>query len=71
MNLPILAAAIVFWLAAWALNEWLVRQNFESPAARSAAHFVVPLIFGITILVLWEGIVRGFSVPSVLLPAPR
>ncbi|MBK5568578.1 ABC transporter permease [Ensifer sp. SSB1] len=70
MNLPILVAAIVFWLAAWALNEWLVRQNFESPAARSAAHFAVPLIFGITILVLWEGIVRGFSVPSVLLPAP-
>lgn len=70
MNLPILAAAIVFWLAAWALNEWLVRQKFEGDAVRAAARFAVPLIFGITILVLWEGIVRGFSVPSVLLPAP-
>ncbi|OCP36394.1 ABC transporter permease [Ensifer sp. LC163] len=70
MNLPILIGAIVFWLAAWAFNEWLVRQRFESDVANSAARFAVPLLFGITLLVLWEGIVRGFSVPSVLLPAP-
>ncbi|MGE6784801.1 ABC transporter permease [Ensifer adhaerens] len=70
MNLPVLAAAIVFWLCAWAFNEWLVRQKFESEAANSTARFAVPVIFGITILVLWEGVVRGFSVPSVLLPAP-
>ncbi|OCP02385.1 MULTISPECIES: ABC transporter permease [unclassified Ensifer] len=70
MNLTVLAAAIIFWLAAWAFNEWLVRQKFQSDAANSAARFAVPLIFGITILVLWEGIVRGFQVPSVLLPAP-
>ncbi|OOG67741.1 ABC transporter permease [Sinorhizobium sp. A49] len=70
MNLPILVGAIVFWLAAWAFNEWLVRQRFESEIANRAAHFAVPVLFGITLLVLWEGIVRGFSVPSVLLPAP-
>ncbi|MEI2300644.1 ABC transporter permease [Ensifer sp. MJa1] len=70
MNLPVLAAAIAFWLAAWAFNEWLVRQKFESDVANTAARFAVPLLFGITILVLWEGIVRGFQVPSVLLPAP-
>lgn len=70
MNLSILIAAIVFWLAAWALNEWLVRRKFTSPAANRAARIAVPLIFGITILVLWEGIVRGFNVPSVLLPPP-
>ncbi|RDL50545.1 putative aliphatic sulfonates transport permease protein SsuC [Ensifer sp. M14] len=70
MNLPILVGAIVFWLAAWAFNEWLVRQRFQSEAANRAAHFAVPVLFGITLLVLWEGIVRGFSVPSVLLPAP-
>ena len=70
MNLPILVGATVFWLAAWAFNEWLVRQRFESEIANRAAHFAVPVLFGITLLVLWEGIVRGFSVPSVLLPAP-
>jgi NitT/TauT family transport system permease protein len=70
MNISILAAAIVFWFAAWAFNEWLVRQKFTSPAADRAARIAVPLIFGTTILVLWEGIVRGFNVPSVLLPPP-
>ncbi|OCP22966.1 MULTISPECIES: ABC transporter permease [unclassified Ensifer] len=70
MNLPILIGAIVFWLAAWAVNEWLVRQRFESDVANRATRFAVPLLFGVTLLVLWEGIVRGFSVPSVLLPAP-
>ncbi|THK38296.1 ABC transporter permease [Ensifer sp. MPMI2T] len=70
MNLPVLAGAVLFWLAAWALNEWLVRQHFAHPTAANAARFAVPLLFGITILVLWEGIVRGFGIPSVLLPAP-
>ncbi|MCM5687527.1 ABC transporter permease [Sinorhizobium meliloti] len=70
MNLAALAGAILFWLAAWAFNEWLVRKQFARDAANNAARVAVPLLFGITILVLWEGIVRGFAVPSVLLPAP-
>ena len=65
-----LVFALVFWLAAWAFNEWLVRRKFLNPAADRAARLAVPLIFGITILVLWEGIVRGFNIPSVLLPPP-
>ncbi|MFC0809700.1 ABC transporter permease [Ensifer sp. P24N7] len=70
MSIAALAGAVLFWLAAWAFNEWLVRQQFASDAANNAARLAVPLLFGITILVLWEGIVRGFAVPSVLLPAP-
>ena len=65
-----LLGAIAFWIAAWAFNEWLVRQRFASPGAERAARIVVPVLFGITILVLWEGIVRGFNIPSILLPAP-
>lgn len=62
--------AIVFWLAAWALNEWLVRLKPQSLAAQRLISIVVPVIFGVTLLVIWEGIVRGFNVPSVLLPPP-
>jgi NitT/TauT family transport system permease protein len=62
--------ALLFWLAAWAFNEWLVRvRPAHGPAAR-AIDFAVPVIFGVTLLVLWEGLVRGFSVPTVLLPPP-
>ena len=30
----------------------------------------MPALFGITVLVVWQGIVRGFDVPLVILPAP-
>ncbi|MCZ7450610.1 ABC transporter permease [Agrobacterium rhizogenes] len=62
--------AILFWLAAWVFNEWLVRRSFVSASAQRISHIAVPFLFGLALLVLWEGIVRGFSVPPILLPAP-
>ncbi|MEQ8449067.1 MAG: ABC transporter permease [Nitratireductor sp.] len=62
--------AVLFWLAAWAFNEWLVRRQPESRAGARLIGIAVPLIFGATLLVLWEGAVRGFEVPFVLLPPP-
>ncbi|MCV9961495.1 ABC transporter permease [Pararhizobium sp. BT-229] len=70
MNSGFVIGAVTFWLAAWATNEWLVRQKFNGRFANRAARLAVPLLFGISILVLWEGLVRGFNVPSVLLPPP-
>jgi NitT/TauT family transport system permease protein len=58
------AAALAVWGAAWATNLWLARRPGGLPA------LVVPAIFGVTVLVLWQGIVRGFGVPRVILPAP-
>ena len=69
MNAALVAGAVAFWLVAWALNEWLVRLRVGGVAAR-AVGLVVPLLFGAALLVLWEGLVRGFGVPSVLLPPP-
>jgi NitT/TauT family transport system permease protein len=62
--------AILFWLAAWASNEWLVRHIFASQSAKQMSRMAVPLLFGLAILALREGVVRGFSVPPILLPAP-
>jgi NitT/TauT family transport system permease protein len=70
MNSGLLVSALAFWLIAWAINEWLVLRKFANRTAARAARLAVPLIFGITILVLWEGLVRGLNVPSVLLPPP-
>lgn len=58
--LPIIAV----WLGALALNAWLAR--YDTRATRLA----VALIFGATILVLWELAVRIYAVPPVILPAP-
>ncbi|MBL9060097.1 MAG: ABC transporter permease [Mangrovicoccus sp.] len=59
--------AILFWLAAWRVNVLIA----NSPASRTrTARIAVPVLFGVTLLVLWEGLVRGLAVPPVILPAP-
>ena len=62
--------ALAVWIGAWALNEWLVRLSPGSAAVRRLIDVTVPLVFGVAVLAMWEGIVRGFSIPSVLLPPP-
>ena len=61
---------LAFWAAAWTTNEVLVRANVENNTLRRATNFIVPLLFGTTLLVLWESAVKGFGIPSILLPAP-
>jgi NitT/TauT family transport system permease protein len=42
-----------------------------SPLARTrGGKLAVPVIFGLTILILWEGLVRGLNVSPVILPPP-
>lgn len=65
-----LVFAILFWLGAWSLNEWLVRRRPKDQTTKRAIGLAVPLIFGVTLLVIWECMVRGFEIPSILLPAP-
>lgn len=62
--------AILFWIGAWALNNWLVRQKPLTAATKRTIDIAVPLIFGAAIIMLWEGAARGFAIPSILLPAP-
>lgn len=59
--------ALVFWAGAWALN---VRLSGSSVVKTRAGQLLVPAIFGVTLLVLWEGLVRGLEVPGVILPPP-
>jgi len=56
--------SLLFWAAAWALNVRLSRLS--APWVR----FFVPALFGMTVIIVWEGMVRGFGVNPVLLPAP-
>jgi NitT/TauT family transport system permease protein len=59
--------AIAFWAAAWAGNVALARSRF---GATRLGRITVATLFGVTLLVLWEGLVRGFGVPPVILPGP-
>ncbi|MEL6750796.1 MAG: ABC transporter permease [Pseudomonadota bacterium] len=63
--------ALAFWIFAWWLNQRLVAIDTGHNLALSRAiGLAVPLIFGLTLFVLWELIVRGLDVPTVLLPPP-
>ena len=65
--MSVLVIALVVWLALWALNVWLS----GSPVSRTkAGRILVPVIFGIAVLVLWEGLVRGLGISFVILPPP-
>ena len=58
------------WLLAWALVEWLVARGPRRGWPGRAAAVAVPLIFGATVLFLWEATVRGLDVPALILPPP-
>ncbi len=60
-----LPAALGLWIGAWWLNARLA-----SRATTRLGRLAPPLFFGLTLLLLWELIVRGLNVSPVLLPAP-
>ncbi|MGR3571206.1 ABC transporter permease [Brevirhabdus sp.] len=59
--------ALVFWALAWAVNARLAASD---AASRRWVRLLVPGLFGLAVLVLWEGVVRGLQVPGVILPPP-
>ncbi len=65
--MSLVIAALVFWILAWALNVWLAKSPW---AETRAVQIFVPVFFGVTLLVVWELVVRGLQVPLVILPPP-
>ncbi len=59
--------ALAIWAGAWALN---VRLSHSRLMGSRAGRLLVPAIFGLTLLVVWEFVVRGLQVPGVILPPP-
>lgn len=65
--MTLVLAAIALWVAGLALNLTLA----SGPARdRRSTHLLVPLIFGATLIGMWELCVRGLGVPRVILPPP-
>jgi NitT/TauT family transport system permease protein len=71
------SAARGFWLlvlATWLGAALTLTRLAALPAADQVARWLqdlaVPVLFGAFVLYLWEVAVRGFGVPSVLMPAP-
>ncbi|MGX0878117.1 NitT/TauT family transport system permease protein [Roseovarius sp. MBR-154] len=60
---------LVFGLLAWAVGWWINHRLSHRPATR-ATRLAVPTVFGITIILIWESLVRGLGISPVLLPPP-
>ncbi|NOC90337.1 ABC transporter permease [Ruegeria sp. HKCCD6604] len=59
--------AVLLWLLGWWLNSRLASGPY---ADTRMVRFLAPLIFGLTVIGIWELLVRGLEVPLVILPAP-
>lgn len=59
------AFALLAWIAGWMFNIWLSRQP-----PTGLVRLAMPIVFGVTLIAIWEGVVRGFDISAVLLPAP-
>ncbi|MHB1109044.1 MAG: ABC transporter permease [Devosia sp.] len=65
-----------FWfalVAAWAFS-WLFVERLSRAIGRDQVNgtvgFIIPLLFGASILVIWEAATRAGGVPPILLPPP-
>ncbi len=59
-----LALVLALWIGAWFLNTRIALAGGQGP------RWLVPVIFGLTVLALWEVTVRLYGVSPVILPAP-
>ncbi|HBR38987.1 MAG TPA: ABC transporter permease, partial [Sulfitobacter pontiacus] len=60
---------LVFVAVAWAFGMWVNIRLARLRPARWVS-LAAPLVFGATLIAVWEGIVRGLEISQVLLPAP-
>ena len=63
-------ALMAAWLFAWLFVERLSKALAHGLADNAGLGLLIPVMFGLTILVAWEVITRGANVPQVILPPP-
>ncbi|MBB3235745.1 ABC transporter permease [Phyllobacterium endophyticum] len=61
---------ITAWLLAWLAVQRLAELRPQSAIVQRTVNLALPVLFGAWLLILWEIVVRGFGVPSILLPPP-
>ncbi len=65
--MTLFVGVLIAWGVLWGANTWLANSRYNTTRA---ARIAVPLIFGVAVLLLWEGTVTAFGVSPVILPAP-
>ena len=60
-------SGFAIWVLGWLVNLYLANSKWSDYRAMNLA---IPLIFGLTVLLVWECFVIGFEVNPVFLPRP-
>jgi NitT/TauT family transport system permease protein len=68
--MPFFLVIAAAWLLAWRCVAILSALRPASNATGSLLKLVVPAIFGVWILIIWEAVTRGAGIPFILLPPP-
>jgi NitT/TauT family transport system permease protein len=63
-------ALIAAWAFAWLFVERLSAAIRTGRLPETGIGLVIPIMFGLALLVIWEVVTRGANVPPVLLPPP-
>ncbi|MFC3704380.1 ABC transporter permease [Devosia honganensis] len=63
-------ALISAWAFAWLFVERLSGAIRAGKLPETGTGLVIPVMFGLALLVVWEVVTRGANVPAVLLPPP-
>jgi NitT/TauT family transport system permease protein len=69
-GLPFWIGVLVLWALVWIGNDALSGLAAPSPLVLRLRNVAVPAIFGLTVLLLWQLVVKGFGISPVFLPAP-
>ena len=64
------ALVLVAWMLAWVAVKRLSVTVPVRPLGGVMLKIFIPVVFGATIIFLWEALVRGLHVPFVILPPP-
>lgn len=63
-------AVLALWALVWLASNRIAEHRLPDGWPCRLADLVLPLLFGVWLLLLWEYLVAGFGIPQVLLPAP-
>ena len=66
---PVLTTLMI-WAIGWTSVITLMKVTEAQGRSKHVSDLVVPIIFGATLLGIWESVIWGFHVPQIILPAP-
>ena len=57
--------SIIFWISAWIINIFIGQSNLTKTKM-----VLPPILFGASLILIWEASISAFNVSPVILPAP-